>query len=90
MGYFRSVPHELEDPARIGGAMRLQTMFKVFPPLCAPSFILAGVFAFKLARNKILYAPTVLTDVRTVPVATICWFFVERYVVGLTTGAVRQ
>ncbi len=73
MGYFRSVPGELEDAARIDGATRLQTMFKVFLPLCTPGFISAGIFAFTLAQNEFLYALIFLTqtDVRTVPVGAI-------------------
>jgi multiple sugar transport system permease protein len=73
MGYFRSVPHELEDAARIDGATRLQTMFKVFLPLCIPGFISAGIFAFTLAQNEFLYALIFLTqtDVRTVPVGAV-------------------
>jgi multiple sugar transport system permease protein len=73
MGYFRSVPHELEDAARIDGATRLQTMFKVFLPLCTPGFISAGIFAFTLAQNEFLYALIFLTktSVRTVPVGAI-------------------
>ena len=73
MGYFRSVPQELEDAARIDGATRLQTMFKVFLPLCIPGFISAGIFAFTLAQNEFLYALIFLTqtDVRTVPVGAI-------------------
>ncbi len=73
MGYFRSVPVELEDAARIDGATRLQTMIKVFLPLCVPGFISAGIFAFTLSQNEFLYALIFLTqtDVRTVPVGAI-------------------
>lgn len=73
MGYFRSVPAELEDAARIDGATRLQTMIKVFLPLCIPGFISAGIFAFTLSQNEFLYALIFLTqtDVRTVPVGAI-------------------
>jgi multiple sugar transport system permease protein len=73
MGYFRSVPQELEDAARIDGATRLQTMFKVFLPLCTPGLISAGIFAFTLAQNEFLYALIFLTqtEVRTVPVGAI-------------------
>ena len=73
MGYFKSVPHELEDAARIDGATRLQTMFRIFLPLCIPGFISAGIFAFTLAQNEFLYALIFLTktDVRTVPVGAI-------------------
>jgi multiple sugar transport system permease protein len=73
MGYFKSVPRELEDAARIDGATRLQTMFRVFLPLCTPGFISAGIFAFTLAQNEFLYALIFLTNtsVSTVPVGAI-------------------
>src|SRR6476619_1638778 len=69
LGSFRTVPAELEDAARIDGATRLQTMFRIFLPLCIPGFISAGIFAFTLAQNEFLYALIFLTqtDVRTVP-----------------------
>ena len=73
LGYFKTVPIELEDAARIDGATRLQTMYKVFLPLCTPGFISAGIFAFTLSQNEFLYALIFLTstDVRTVPVGAI-------------------
>jgi multiple sugar transport system permease protein len=73
MGYFRTVPQELEDAARIDGASRLQTLIKVVLPLCGPGFISAGIFAFTLAQNEFLYALIFLTktEVRTVPVGAI-------------------
>ena len=73
MGYFKSVPRELEEAARIDGASRLQAMFRVVLPLCTPGFISAGIFAFTLAQNEFLYALIFLTDtsVRTVPVGAI-------------------
>ena len=73
MGYFRTVPVELEDAARIDGASRLQTLVKIVLPLCGPGFISAGIFAFTLAQNEFLYALIFLTktEVRTVPVGAI-------------------
>jgi multiple sugar transport system permease protein len=73
LGYFRTVPGELEDAARIDGASRLQTLVKIVLPLCGPGFISAGIFAFTLAQNEFLYALIFLTqtDVRTVPVGAI-------------------
>lgn len=73
LGYFKTVPVELEDAARIDGASRLQTMYRIFLPLCVPGFISAGIFAFTLSQNEFLYALIFLTssDVRTVPVGAI-------------------
>src|SRR5262249_56090190 len=73
LGYFRTVPSELEDAARIDGASRLQTLIKIVLPLCGPGFISAGIFAFTLAQNEFLYALIFLTktEVRTVPVGAL-------------------
>jgi multiple sugar transport system permease protein len=73
MGYFKSVPHELEEAARIDGASHFQAMWRIVLPLCTPGFISAGIFAFTLAQNEFLYALIFLTktDVRTVPVGAI-------------------
>src|SRR5204863_7919815 len=51
IGYFKTVPKELEEAARIDGASRLQTMRRIFLPLCTPGFISAGIFAFTLSQN---------------------------------------
>ena len=73
LGYFKTVPKELEEAARIDGAGRLQTMRRIFLPLCTPGFISAGIFAFTLSQNEFLYALIFLTQssVRTVPVGVI-------------------
>jgi len=73
LGYFKTVPMELEEAARIDGASRLETMRRVFLPLCTPGFISAGIFAFTLSQNEFLYALIFLTQsaVRTVPVGVI-------------------
>jgi len=56
MGYFKSVPRELEEAARIDGASRVQAMTRVVLPLCTPGLLSAGIFAFTLAQNEFLYA----------------------------------
>jgi len=73
LGYFKTVPKDLEEAARIDGASRLQTMRRIFLPLCTPGFISAGIFAFTLSQNEFLYALIFLTKstVRTVPVGVI-------------------
>jgi multiple sugar transport system permease protein len=73
MGYFKTVPRELEDAARIDGAGRFQAMLRVVLPLSVPGLLSAGIFAFTLSQNEFLYALIFLTrsDIRTVPVAAI-------------------
>ena len=73
MGYFKTVPRELEESARIDGASRFQAMLRVVLPLCIPGLLSAGIFAFTLSQNEFLYALIFLTKstIRTVPVAAI-------------------
>jgi multiple sugar transport system permease protein len=73
MGYFKSVPRELEEAARIDGASRFQAMTRVVLPLCTPGLLSAGIFAFTRAQNEFLYALIFLakSSVRTVPVGAI-------------------
>ncbi len=70
MGYFKTVPKELEEQALIDGASRWRAMTRVILPLCMPGFVSAGIFAFTLAQNEFLYALLFLnrSNVRTIPV----------------------
>ena len=70
MGYFKTVPKELEEQALIDGASRWRTMTRVILPLCTPGFLSAGIFAFTLSQNEFLYALLFLntSSIRTVPV----------------------
>ena len=45
MGYFRSIPYELEECALVDGATRLQILTKIVLPLAIPGLISAGIFA---------------------------------------------
>jgi multiple sugar transport system permease protein len=58
MGYFRSIPYELEECALIDGASRLQILLKILLPLAVPGLISAGIFAFTLSWNEFIYALT--------------------------------
>ena len=70
MGYFKTVPKELEEQALIDGASRFRAMTRVILPLCMPGFISAGIFAFTLSQNEFLYALLFLnrSEIRTIPV----------------------
>jgi multiple sugar transport system permease protein len=70
MGYFRSIPFEIEECALIDGATRWQVLLKVILPLAVPGLISAGIFAFTLSWNEFLYALTFVSssEVKTVPI----------------------
>jgi multiple sugar transport system permease protein len=73
MGYFRSIPYELEECALIDGATRWQILIKIILPLAVPGLISAGIFAFTLSWNEFIYALTFVSssEVKTVPVGVI-------------------
>jgi multiple sugar transport system permease protein len=73
MGYFRSIPYELEECALIDGATRLQVLTKIILPLAVPGLISAGIFAFTLSWNEFIYALTFVSssETKTVPVGVI-------------------
>ncbi|NDF02261.1 MAG: carbohydrate ABC transporter permease [Actinobacteria bacterium] len=74
IGFFKSIPLELEEAARIDGANRLQALFFIILPLVAPGLISVAIITFTGAYNELLYSLVINTnpDVRTLPV-TIVW-----------------
>ncbi len=73
MGYFKSIPLELEECALIDGATRLQILVKIILPLAVPGLISVGIFAFTLSWNEFIYALTFVSssEVKTVPVGVV-------------------
>jgi len=73
MGYFRSIPFELEECALMDGASRMQVLRKIVLPLAVPGLISAGIFAFTLSWNEFIYALTFISssEMKTVPVGVV-------------------
>jgi multiple sugar transport system permease protein len=73
IGYFKSIPYELEECAMIDGASRLQILRKITLPLAVPGLISAGIFAFTLSWNEFIYALAFIqsSEKKTVPVAVL-------------------
>jgi multiple sugar transport system permease protein len=73
MGYFRSIPYELEECALIDGASRWQILWKIVLPLAVPGLISAAIFAFTLSWNEFIYALTFVSssESKTVSVAVV-------------------
>jgi len=70
VGFFRTIPSELEDAARIDGCSRLGSFFRVILPLSAPGLIATTVIAFMLSWDEFFFA-LILTNTpnaKTVPV----------------------
>jgi len=62
MGYFKAVPKELEECARIDGASRWQAMLYIVIPVAIPGILSAGIFAFTLSWNEFIYALVFLSS----------------------------
>lgn len=70
MGFFRSLPTELEEAAQVDGAGPLQTFLRVVLPLSAPGLFAAGVLGFLISWNEFLLALLLSgRETQTVPVA---------------------
>jgi len=71
MGFFRTIPSELEDAARIDGCSRLGSLFRIILPLSAPGLVATTVILFMLAWDEFFFALifTNTYNAKTVPVA---------------------
>ncbi len=76
MGYFKSIPYELEECALVDGATRWQILTRIIVPLAVPGLISASIFSLTLCWNEFIYALTFINSVenKTVPVAIVSAF----------------
>jgi multiple sugar transport system permease protein len=73
MGYFRTIPKEIEECAMMDGCGRLQTLIRIVLPVSVPGLLSAGIFAFTLSWNEFLYALVFIQSEarKTVPVGVV-------------------
>ena len=84
VGFFETIPVELEDAARVDGCTRLQILYKIILPISAPGLISTSLFVFLSAWDEFFYALlfTSTVNAKTVPVAIA--EFTGRYAVDIT------
>jgi multiple sugar transport system permease protein len=89
MGYFRSIPVELEEAAMIDGASRLVAFWRITLPLAAPALLSVTLFAFTNAWNEFLYAFVFITSdsLKTLPVGLQLLVFGDIYPWGQLMAA---
>jgi multiple sugar transport system permease protein len=58
IGYFRTVPKEVEECAMVDGATRVQALVRIVLPIAVPGLVCAALFAFTLSWNEFIYALT--------------------------------
>jgi multiple sugar transport system permease protein len=73
IGYFQTIPRELDECAMVDGATRFQALIKVVLPAAIPGIITAGIFAFTLSWNEFIYALVLVStdDSRTLAVGVL-------------------
>lgn len=69
LGYFRTIPEELEDAARIDGCGRLGVLGRIVLPLAGPGIVTAFIFGFTNSWNEFLFAVVMAqrSELRTIP-----------------------
>jgi multiple sugar transport system permease protein len=73
MGYFRTIPKEIEESAMADGCSRLQILWRMVLPLSVPGLLSAGIFCFTLCWNEFLYALIFMSSgsMKTIPVGVV-------------------
>jgi multiple sugar transport system permease protein len=73
MGYFKTIPRELEESAMVDGCTRFHAFRTIVLPIMLPGLVSAGLFAFTLSWNEFLYALTLTQSnaVKTLPVGIV-------------------
>ena len=61
MGFFKSIPKELEDAALVDGASRLKALVLIILPISLPGILTVVIFAFSLCVNEFIYAFTFIS-----------------------------
>jgi len=119
MGFFKSVPREIEEAAIVDGCTVMGAFVKTVLPLCLPAILTVVIFTFTLTMQEFVYALTfissseekpvtlgVATDlirgdifywgelmgaalIASVPVAIAYNLFLDRFISGITGGAVK-
>jgi multiple sugar transport system permease protein len=119
MGFFRSIPGEIEDAAMIDGLTRLGAFVKVVLPLAKAGILTTVIFTLTLVMQEFVYGLTFITTsshytvsvgvptflvrgdvyfwgsimaaclIVSVPIAVLYNFFVDRFVAGVTGGALK-
>ena len=70
MAYFETIPHEIDEAARVDGATHVQVFTRIIIPLAAPGIVTAAIFAFLGAWNEFILGLVLIqrNELKTVPV----------------------
>ena len=74
IGFFRSIPIDLEECAMIDGARRIYSFWRITLPLALPGVLSVAIFSFTLSWNEFLYALVLIFDKSnmSIPIGLTC------------------
>jgi multiple sugar transport system permease protein len=81
VAFFRELPRDLEEAAKVDGATTIQAFQKVIVPLAAPGVFTTAILTFIYAWNEFLFANTFLFDQSTQPVTVVIPNFATQYTI---------
>ncbi|MDQ3864722.1 MAG: carbohydrate ABC transporter permease [Actinomycetota bacterium] len=81
VAFFRELPKDLEEAAKVDGATTIQAFRKVIVPLAAPGVFTTAILTFIFAWNEFLFATTFLFTPATQPVTVVIPNFASQYTV---------
>jgi multiple sugar transport system permease protein len=81
VAFFRELPRDLEEAAKVDGATTIQAFQKVIVPLAAPGVFTTAILTFIYAWNEFLFANTFLFDQSTQPVTVVIPNFATTYTI---------
>ncbi len=89
LGYFRSVPLELEEAALVDGCTRLGTLVRIIIPMSLPALAVVAFFSFTQAWNEFLYAQVFVNsvEVRTITTGLTLFIIEDVFFWGPMMGA---
>jgi len=119
MGFFKSLPKEVEESAMVDGCGRVGAIWRMVLPLSIPGLLTVVIFALTLVIQEFVYSLTFISSVEkmtvsvgvpvalirgdvyywgslmaaclltSLPIAVVYNFFLDRFISGLTVGAVK-
>src|SRR5918999_3039151 len=70
MGFFKTIPQELEDAALVDGCSRLKALTRIVFPISLPGILTVVIFAFSLCVNEFIYAFTFISSTENRTIST--------------------
>jgi multiple sugar transport system permease protein len=89
MGFFKSIPKDIEEAAMVDGCGRARAIVQIIMPISLAGILSAVIFAFTLTIQEFTYALTLITSSGQQTVGVGVPTFLDRFISGFTVGAIK-